>query len=248
MCKNKVLKFLTVLLFVASLSACATTNPSMVSDPIEPVNRAVFSFNDLLDKVLLNPIAKTYKTVVPNVVRNSVRNFFRNLKTPVTLANNLMQGDGEAAGVTTARFLFNTFLGVGGLIDFAETQGLEYEPEDFGQTLASWNVGSGAYLVLPVLGPSTVRDSTGMVIDMVIDPIRVINENADNGHLDYWRVGVQGLDTKSRVVDGMEDLRINSLDYYSSVRSAYIQSRIKLINEGKDVSEQSDVPSYDDFE
>lgn len=248
MIRKNLTKFLTILILVTSLSACATARTdAMVSDPIEPINRAVFSFNDVLDRVLLNPFAKAYKAVVPSIVRDSVRNFIRNAKTPITLANNILQWDGDAAATTTVRFLFNTTMGIGGLYDFAETQGLEYEPEDFGQTLASWGVGNGPYVVIPVLGPSTVRDASGMVVDSFVNPFRIIADNKDEEWIYYTAAGVEGLDAKSRVVEGMEDLRENSLDYYTSVKSAYIQSRMKLINEGKEATDAY-MPSYDDFE
>jgi len=246
-------QFFAVALVVLSLSACATSGArksAIVQDPIEPVNRAVFVFNDFLDKIILEPVAKAYKAVLPTPVRTSVRSFLRNLKSPVILANNLFQGDLPEAGNTTARFLMNTVLGVGGFYDFAATQGLEYRSNDFGKTMASYGTDSGAYIVLPIFGPSTARDALGLVVDSVMDPVRIVSNNTDNDWIYYTRGIVQGIDTRSRLIEGMDDLRRNSLDYYTATKSSYIQNRMKeLYGDGKLRSDEKEtVPSYDDFE
>lgn len=200
-----------------------------ISDPLEPVNRVIFGFNTVLDRVLIEPAAKVYRAVTPQVMRDSVQSFMRNLKAPVHVANNLLQGDVGGAGVSTARFLINTTVGVGGLVDVAAKQGLAYEPEDFGQTMAKWGVGSGPYLVLPVLGPSSLRDTGGLVVDVVADPVNIWATNTDREWIAYTRAGVEGVDARSRVIEALQDMRRNSLDFYAAMRSAYVQRRAALI-------------------
>ena len=234
-------------------SACATANKPntayTIADPIEPLNRGIFKFNDVVDKIIIEPIAKAYKAVVPNAARSSVQSFMRNLKTPLTLANNLLQGDMNGAGVTTARFLVNTTLGVGGLFDIAEKQGYSYKEEDFGQTLATWGVGDGFYLVLPILGPSSLRDTAGLVTDTIADPVRIAAHNHDEDWIYYTRNIIQGVDNRARLIDGIDDLRKNSLDYYAAMRSAYGQRRQSLIyNENPDSKAEAAQTNYEDFE
>lgn len=226
-------------LLCAPMMACASNPDSAqkthaeMRDPIEPFNRAVFGFNNIVDRVLIEPVAKVYRFVTPTVVQNSIQSFMRNLRSPVIVANNLLQGDVGGAGVATARFLINSTMGFAGLADVAETQGLPYEPEDFGQTLAVWGVSSGPYLVLPILGPSSVRDTAGLVVDSYADPVRIVAFDTDNEWIYYTRGAVEGLDTRARLLETVEDLRRNSLDYYASVRSIYSQKRHSLINDEK---------------
>lgn len=221
-------------------SACAksqgpdvTYKSNEISDPIEPVNRFVFGFNDVLDHVLFEPLAKGYKAILPSFVRDSVQSFMRNLKSPLIIANNLLQGDLGNAGVATARFVINSTVGIAGLIDVAKTQGMPYEPEDFGQTLASWGVGNGFYLVLPILGPSSLRDATGTLVDGYADPVRIVADNTDNMWIYYTREAVEGLDTRSRMIAAIDDMRRNNLDYYAAARSAYTQKRLSMIRDEK---------------
>lgn len=211
----------------------ATYNAREASDPIEPVNRFIFGFNDILDRVLLEPLAKGYNAVLPQFVRNSVQSFMRNLQSPLIVANNLLQGDIGDAGVATARFVINSTIGVAGLVDVAKTQGLTYEKEDFGQTLAKWGVGNGFYLVLPILGPSSLRDATGSLVDAYADPVRIVSDNTDNMWIYYTREAVEGLDTRSRMITAIDDMRRNNLDYYAAVRSAYGQKRDSLVRDEK---------------
>ena len=233
-----------------SVAACAS-NPDAahkshaeISDPFEPVNRAVFGFNNVLDLVIIEPVAKVYRFVTPQVVQNSIQSFMRNLKSPIIVANNLLQGDIGGAGVATARFAINSTLGFAGLADVAETQGLPYEPEDFGQTLAVWGMPSGPYLVLPVLGPSNIRDTAGLVVDAYADPVRIVAFNTDNEWIYYTRGAVEGLDTRARLLETVEDLRRNSLDYYASVRSIYGQKRHSLVKDERNGSVA--IPDFDD--
>ena len=163
------------LLLIACLNGCATTGgPSSsheVSDPIEPVNRAIFSFNMFLDRYLLEPVARAYRFVTPEAARRSVANFLANLRSPVIFANDALQGERERAGITLGRFMINTTLGVAGLFDPATSFGYPRHDEDFGQTLGVWGVASGPYLMLPLLGPSNGRDTVGKVGDYFINPL-----------------------------------------------------------------------------
>lgn len=209
----------------------ATYKSKEMADPIEPVNRVIFKFNDVLDHLLFEPIAKGYNALLPQVVRDSIQNFLRNLQSPLLVANNLLQGKVGDAGVATARFAINSTVGVLGLVDVASSQGLNHKDEDFGQTLAVWGLGEGFYLVLPVLGPSSLRDAAGLAVDTYADPLRIIAHNTDNEWIYYTRSALKGLDYRARMVKAIEDMRRNSLDYYAAARSAYSQKRQNLIND-----------------
>lgn len=242
------------LLAALTVSGCArSTDPATgiksteINDPIEPVNRAVFAFNNFLDIILIEPAAKAYNFVLPEVVRDSVQSFMRNLKSPLIVANNLLQGEIGDAGVATARFIINTTAGVGGLVDVASSHGLSYENEDFGQTLAVWGLGDGFYLVLPLLGPSSLRDTAGLVADAYADPVRIVAHNSDEDWVYYTRNAIEGLDNRARLVSAIADLRHNSLDYYAAVRSAYGQKRAALIRDEAPENGQSSIPAYDEY-
>lgn len=216
---------------LAAQAAKSTAPAREISDPIEPVNRFIFGFNDILDRFLIEPLAKGYKAVVPHVVRDGIQNFVRNLEAPVVVANQLLQGKVGDAGVTTARFVLNSTIGVAGLVDVASAQGLNYKDEDFGQTLATWGVGNGPYIVLPVLGPSSLRDAGGLAVDSFADPVRIYADNTDHMWIYYTKEGLEGLDTRSRLIEAVDDMRSNSLDYYATARSAYVQKRYSLIRD-----------------
>jgi len=234
-------KYFKILALTAVLSmplaGCATTqnngpaDDEVVSDPLRPFNRVMLSFNEILDKVLFNPIDNVYRTVVPEVARKAVTNVLANVKSPVYLANELLQGDLEGAGTVVKRFAINTTVGVAGIVDVAANNGTHYQPEDFGQTLAVWGVGPGPYVVWPILGPSTLRDSVGFVGDIAMDPLFWYAYNNEKYALQYTRTGLTLLDTKHRYRDTMEDLRRNSGDLYTSLQSVYMQRRKALIND-----------------
>lgn len=208
------------------------------NDPIEPFNRFVFDINEGFDLLLLRPAAELYRGVLPRPVRDSVRNFLRNLRSPLDFANEVLQGDVEGAETAAARFLVNSTIGFAGLGDPATEVGLPYAEEDFGQTLAVWGVGSGPYLILPVLGPSNVRDATGRLVESVADPVNIYLRNNDLRWLIFTRLGVTGVDGRSRAIELVDDLRANSVDYYAAVRSLYRQSRENLINDGAPPAEE----------
>lgn len=245
-------KIMTIALYgflaVSATSCAKSVNPETgyktgINDPIEPFNRGVFAFNNILDIALIEPVAKVYNFILPGFVRDGVQNFMRNLRSPIIIGNQLLQFDLKGAGVATARMIINTTAGIGGLVDVASAQGLAYEPEDFGQTLAVWGLGDGFYLVLPVIGPSSLRDTGGMVADGLADPLRLLAHNTDNMWWYYTRLGVEGLDTRARLVKAVEDLRANSLDYYAAVRSAYSQKRLSLIRDER-AGDSAAIPDY----
>lgn len=214
-----------------------------ISDPFEPVNRGIFAFNNVLDTVLIDPLCSLYNALLPDFFRDGIRNFMRNLSSPILVANEVLQGDIKGAGVATARFIINSTAGIGGLFDPAAAQGLPYSDEDFGQTLGVWGFGEGFYIVLPVIGPSSLRDTAGMAVDSYADPIRIWSDKVGKDWIYYTRVGVEGLDKRARLAKAMRDLRKNSLDYYAAVRSAYAQKRRSLVLD--ESGDSVDIPDYD---
>jgi len=216
-----------------------------VNDPIEPVNRLIFAVNDAVDVIVLKPVATTYKFWVPEALRNSLRNVLRNLATPVTLLNDLLQGDAKRAGKTLARFALNTTIGFGGLGDPATEMGLQYHYEDFGQTMAVHGVGEGPYLVLPILGPSTLRHTVGRGVDFATDPLTYVFWNKPL-YYSGGRKGAEVLDTRTDLLETVDDLKETSVDYYATVRSTYRQNRLSEINNGEVVVEE--LPDISDLD
>lgn len=203
------------------------------NDPLELLNRFTFSFNLALDTLVLQPVAATYRFLLPVEVRDSVRNAMRNLRSPLILVNDVLQGELERAEATLVRFLVNSTIGVLGLFDVAADMGYAYHDEDFGQTLGAHGVGEGFYLVLPVLGPSNPRDGVGLLVDMYLDPLFYAAEAADVEDYLLARTIVLGVDTRSRNIETVEDLRRDSIDFYARVRSLYRQSRANAIRNGE---------------
>jgi phospholipid-binding lipoprotein MlaA len=211
------------------------TASSEINDPIEGVNRAIFGFNDKVDSVVFKPVAKVYRFVLPEPVRDSIRNFLNNLESPVILANDLLQGQFARGGETTTRFLINSTIGLAGMFDVADNLGIERHEEDFGQTLAVWGVGDGFYLVLPFLGPSSVRDGVGMAVDSAMDPFNyVIGSAAVSNGLSRGRTIVEGVDTRAENIDTLDQIKADSIDFYARIRSMYVQHRQFLIDNGDD--------------
>lgn len=236
---------------VVTLSACAENayrDPSLgIYDPLEEANRVTLKINDAADKVVLEPIAKGYRAVTPDAARTVVSNFLRNLNSPIIIGNELLQGDLKGAGNATARVVINTLAGFGGLLDLAEEGGIEHQPEDFGQTLAKWGVGNGMYVMLPLLGPSTLRDASGSLVDSYADPLRIYLFNIEEEHIHYTRMAAGAVSKREELIEVIDDLRRNSFDYYAAIRSAYYQHREALINDQADGSGAADIPDYDDF-
>ena len=220
--------------------------PSEIKDCSEKFNRSVFALNQGLDKVLFKPISGIYKSL-PSPIKIGVSNSLDNLSNLVTIPNNILQGDFKTAGVNTGRFLINTTIGILGLFDAAGHMGFtEYEKEDYGQSLAKAGVGPGCYIVLPVLGPSTVRDTAGSLVNFVGgDPwysATVINNNHYFEDSDYYYSRVtKGVDFRAKNYDAIENLEKNSLDFYASVKSLYLQDRQqKILNTKKITNTQND--------
>ena len=211
-----------------------------INDPIESVNRAIFAFNDVVDTFTLRPVAALYSYATPEVARVAVRRAVRNLNAPVVLVNDLLQLDPVGAGVTTGRFLINSTAGILGLFDVASLVGLDEHHADFGQTLHSYGLGPGPYVVLPILGPSTTRDATGRVVDIFFDPLTYILE----GNAAIGVAAGRGLIRREEVLDPLEKLRANSVDYYAALRAAYYQKR--AVQLGLSVSGGSNVDTLFD--
>lgn len=225
------------------LASCASQGGTAVNDPLENINRTTLKMNDAADKAILEPIAKGYRYATPKWSRTVVSNFLRNLNSPVIIGNQILQGDLEGTANATARVVINTLAGFGGLIDFAEQGGIEHEQEDFGQTLATWGMGDGMYVMLPLLGPSTLRDATGSLVDSYADPLRIYLFNIDEEHLHYTRVAANVVSQREELIEVINDLRRNSFDYYAAIRSAYYQRRENLINDGQ----TSDIADFDAY-
>ena len=247
---NFELKFGRALLAAGTLSAalvissCASTpDPSdeaavqaynEANDPLEPMNRYFFEVNHFLDEVLVKPFAGYYHTALPQFAQDSVRNVMRNLHSPTILANDLFQGGFSRAGDTSSRFLINSTLGVGGLIDVADMFGINYHDEDFGQTLGYYGTGEGPYLMLPVLGPSNPRDVTGKIVDYALDPLTWVGYIYNVGWINTVRGTLEGLDTRARNMQAIEELQKGSVDFYATIRSLYRQHRNDAIRNGED--------------
>ncbi|MBL0318962.1 MAG: VacJ family lipoprotein [Alphaproteobacteria bacterium] len=204
------------------------SNPKQF-DPIEPFNRAVYKVNEGIDNVLFKPLARAYRAVVPTWGRDRIHGVLRNLGEPVVFVNAVAQGDVKHSFTTFWRMFFNTTFGLGGMFDFAEQVGLNYRQEDFGQTLGVYGVSSGPYLVIPVLGPSSVRDAVGMVVDFFVDPMTYIND--DTVYISYKAVSV--IDEREHLLDLTDQIEKVSFDRYATVRSLYLQSRDSAIRNGK---------------
>ena len=205
-----------------------------VKDCFEGLNRATFSMNQGLDKAIFKPIAKTYRTL-PSEIRVGANNVLENLSSLVTIPNNILQGEFKTAGVNTGRFIINTTAGILGIINVAEKIGFsEYRKEDYGQTLGVWGVGAGCYLVLPILGPSTVRDTTGSFVNVLGgDPYYNASVSGNNNYLknsDYLITKfLTGVDFRAKNLETLDNLETNSIDFYASVRSLYLQDRKQKI-------------------
>ena len=218
-----------VVLLLASMAGQARAQDE-ISDPIEPINRGIFAFNQVVDGLILDPAQQIYGYVVPEPAKQGVRNFLDNLRAPLVFIHDLLQGERERAGITLGRFMVNTTLGLGGIFDFASIVGMEPgHSEDLGQTLGSYGVGPGPYIVLPLLGPSSARDALGLAVDaFVLDPSAyVISSEAA-----LARRGADGVDTRYRLDPAIDDLEANSLDLYASYRTIYLQRRDAEIRNG----------------
>ena len=220
--------------------------PAEVKDCFEKINRVTFAFNQALDGIIFKPVASAYR-LLPPPVKSGVSNSLNNLSNVVTIPNNILQGELKKAGVNTGRFIINTTIGILGIIDVATNLGFpEYEKEDYGQSLATMGVGPGCYVVLPILGPSTARDSITSTLNLMGgDPwynVTIKNDTTYFNDADYYTSkATSGVDFRAKNFNSIENLEKNSLDFYASVKSLYLQDRQqKILNTKKIVETQVD--------
>lgn len=223
------------------LAACATGPQANPLDPLEPFNRGVTRFNDVVDENVLVPVATTYTRVLPSLVRTGVANFFNNVGDVWNLANNVAQAKLQNSAQTFMRLNVNTIFGLGGLLDIATEAGIDRHDEDFGQTLGYWGVGSGPYLVLPLLGPSTVRDAAALPVDRWGDPISHMNDVAWRNSLNVLNL----VDTRAKYLRAGRLLDDAALDKYTFTRDAYLQHRRSDIYDGNPPDEREDIDGKD---
>jgi phospholipid-binding lipoprotein MlaA len=237
-----VIRIIGAALLALSLSACAaTTAENAPNDPFEKQNRSMFAADQWLDRNLVYPSAVVYAAVVPPKARDRVHDFLDNLSEPVIFANDVMQGEFDRASQTLWRFSANSTFGLAGFFDVATGAGVPGHSEDFGQTLAVWGVPDGAYLVLPMFGPSNPRDTAGLVADVYLDPFTYIHMKQ---HI-WWQGARQYgsyLDVRARNLNTLTGIERGSVDYYASVRSLYRQSRKDAIANGK--TDNKDLPDF----
>ena len=227
--------------------------PKPVKDCFETVNRGMFAFNQALDNVIFEPVAKGYR-YIPSPIRTGTSNTLSNLSNLITIPNNLLQGDVKMAGVNTIRFVLNTTLGILGIWDPAQVLGFEKkEKEDYGQTLGSWGIGPGCYLILPVLGPSTVRDAVGTFANFVGgDPwynVTVTNDTNYFKESDYYSTRItSGVDYRAKNIESFDNLEKNSIDFYASIRSLYLQDRQQKILNSDKITDTMDDSDWEEIE
>tara|TARA_B100001121_G_C18546722_1_gene553395 strand:- start:3 stop:764 length:762 start_codon:yes stop_codon:yes gene_type:complete len=226
--------------------ALKKNQPTEIKDCFEGLNRVTFAFNQVLDGAIFKPVASAYR-VLPSPVKVGVSNSLENLSNLVTIPNNILQGEIKKAGINSGRFIINTTIGILGFVDVAQHLGFpEYDKEDYGQTLATMGVGPGCYLVLPVLGPSTVRDATASVINLTGGDawynVTVSNDTQYFSDFDYYASRVtSGIDFRAKNYDAIDNLKKNSIDFYASVKSLYLQDRQqKILNTNKIIETQDD--------
>jgi phospholipid-binding lipoprotein MlaA len=237
---KKSLSVVTLGMVVILAQGCATGPNANPADPMEPLNRAVFNFNDGLDRALLQPVATAYDQVTPSPVKTGVRNFFGNIADVWSVVNNLLQGKLKESLETFMRVSVNSTLGFGGILDIGTEAGLPKNRQDFGQTLGVWGFDAGPYVVLPLFGPSSVRDTAGRVVDTSADLVTISRNVPTRNSLTVLRV----VDTRSQLLGATEILDQAALDKYSFTRDLYLQRRAASI--GKDVAvkeERFDLPA-----
>ena len=260
---KKILIITTTVIFFAIGNVSAGTdgenslskeNSGQTKDCFEKVNRGIFAFNQALDGAIFEPLAKGYRKL-PVPIRQGTNNVLTNLSTLITIPNNLLQGEIKKAGENTLRFAVNTTLGILGIFDPASGLGFsDFEKEDYGQTLASWGVGEGCYLVLPVLGPTTARDAIGMFSGTIGggDPwynVTVSNDTQYFTDFDYYSTrATTGIDFRAKNIESFENLEKNSMDFYASVKSLYLQDRKQKISNSKEVIDTMDDGDWEEIE
>ena len=258
---NRILKVVILSLFIANSSMAGSDGQNELSkntngevkDCFEKLNRGIFAFNQAIDGIVFKPLAKGYLHL-PSPIRTGTSNFVGNLSTLLTIPNNVLQGDFGIAGKNTLRFIVNSTVGIIGIFDPASAIGLNsYEKEDFGQTLGSWGVGEGCYVVLPVLGPSTARDALGSLGNYMGGDawynVTVKNDTRYFSDFDYYASkGVGGVDFRAKNFDDINNLEENSIDFYASVKSLYLQDRRKRILNARGATQTQDDSDWEEIE
>ena len=258
MMKSQHLSLVLALSAALALSACASEPETPVSaaeqadiaatnDPAESVNRVVFDTNDFLDQLLIRPLAELYRVTVPPGLRDRVAAMLKNMSEPVVLANNLLQGEGSKAGVTFERFVVNTTLGVGGMFEVASDFDLQQQQGDFGQTLYVWGMGEGPYVVLPLFGPSNIRDAIGLGVDTLISPWKYAVASGGTTIRDTFTITdmtAEALSRREENIEALDALRQGSLDFYAQMRSVYRQHRAKELG----LPMTNEMPKFEDYD
>ena len=221
--KQNLAKFF--LIFLLAFSMFSSTVAVAFTDPLEPINRAVYSFNSVLDKGLVRPIAVGYKYIIPDPIRGGISNFLRNMGEPTTFVNDILQGEAVRARNSLGRFVINSTVGVLGLLDIATRLNIPYHKEDYGQTLAIWGVPSGPYLVLPFMGPSTIRDTVGRIPEVYFNDLMWSSQDND---ITLTRTTVGAINTRSQYLE-LDRLIALQVDPYIFVRNSYLSNRQKAV-------------------
>lgn len=250
-------KMATVMAFVAcvTVAGCSsmpktpaeTAEFNATNDPFEPVNRTIFDVNDFLDRLLIRPLAELYRVTVPPVLRDRLAGVVKNMSEPVIFANNLLQGETSKAGTTLGRFVVNTTAGVGGMFEVANGVGLTRQTGDFGQTLYTWGLPEGPYIVLPMFGPSNVRDTVGLVADSFMSPWKYLVALEGSEAETIFSVAdftASGIVKREENIEPLDALREGSLDFYAQLRSVYRQHRAKTLG----APLPTGMPIYDDYD
>lgn len=250
---------LLICLLAGFLAAgCATVPPKSdaaayaefkrINDPMEPLNRAVFAVNEAGDKYLAKPLAQGYEFIIPGFLRRGISNFMDNLEEPLTLVNDILQGEPTRALTSLTRFVVNSTVGLGGLFEVGTDIGLERHEEDFGQTFAVWGFPAGPYVVLPFFGPSSVRGTFGEAADWFGDPVSIVLDQVINVKgLSLGLTGLDVIDARYRNLDTLDELRRGSIDFYATARSGYRQNRDADIRNGERPKDDED-DFFDEFE
>ncbi len=216
-------------LMLTLVTGCATGPNANPTDPLEPMNRSIYKFNDAVDGAILKPMANGYKAVVPSPVRQGVTNFFSNIGDVWSMFNHVLQFEFANAGKTAARLGINTFFGIGGLFDLATDAGITAPKADLGQTLGKWGVPSGPYVVIPILGPSSVRDGTGTITATYYDPVNSVPDNATRNVLTVTRL----VDIRTQLLNATDAVDAIALDKYTFIRDIYLKRRQNMIKAEK---------------
>ena len=239
--------WIAIAFLICLASGCTASKGEL--DPFESFNRSVHRFNKAVDSSVLRPVAVGYRKGIPQPVRERIRNMLTNLNHPMIFANDLLQGEWKRAGIALTRFLINSTWGIVGLHDVAHEMGFEAHTEDFGQTLAVAGVHSGPHLVIPLIGPSNVRDAVGIFVDWIFDPIRLHAHTRSATEGMHTRIALEFIDERTLLIGALDDIARTSLDTYLSYRTLYIQRRESEIkNFSGETAIDAEAFNFDDFD